>query len=33
MIFRLNGGTGMLVVSFRDVNYKFWYHLGCARHQ
>ena len=23
-------GTVMLVVSFRGVNYGFWYHLGCS---
>ena len=22
--------TGMLVVSFRGVNYRFWYRLGCS---
>ena len=23
------GMTGMLVVSLRDVNGRFWFHLGC----
>ena len=23
-------GVGMLVVSFRDVNFGFWSHLGCS---
>ena len=23
-------GAGMLVVSLRDVNFRFWSHLGCS---
>ena len=23
-------GVGMLVVSFRGVNFRFWSHLGCS---
>ena len=23
-------GTGMLVVSLRGVNFRFWSHLGCS---
>ena len=24
-------GAGMLVVSLRGVNFRFWSHLGCSR--
>ena len=23
-------GAGMLVISFRGVNFGFWFHLGCS---
>ena len=28
---RILNGVGMLVVSLRGINFRFWSHLGCSR--